>query len=359
MWRREYKPRHAVPARSPLCACGPSCGPLSGRLNRPLAAKPTLAFQLGPRLFEFDPLLHAGMFLKPCGDDYAGTRSHLTATTVDGRRPRAKRPGFRPGERRHSPHEEDGRRRLRGYTEAPTRARPEAGPTMELQLSRGLDQGHHVNQGAAWLATSHEGAHTVPLTYAAFEYRLAVERLAMQYLAAVRGRPPEAKDLDDLRTYKTMESLIYGLGGHQKQINGHFEFMRLVMSFLKIEQKLVTPDFGKLSNYWHTCSDLCHVGGVLFLQDTDFARSAYRELSALGEALQEQVSGLVTWPNITDDGFRTLGIDFIEGRITADDVFRYLKRIGIWAALTVPGQQGWTPLGEPIIPEQSGEPETT
>jgi hypothetical protein len=60
----------------------------------------------------------------------------------------------------------------------------------------------------------------------------------MQYLAEVRGRSPEAKDLDDLRTYKTMESLIYRLGGHQKQINRHFEFMRLVTSFLKIEQKV-------------------------------------------------------------------------------------------------------------------------
>ncbi|QIE23559.1 hypothetical protein SBC1_14460 [Caballeronia sp. SBC1] len=229
---------------------------------------------------------------------------------------------------------------------------------MQLQLSRGLDQGHHVRQGTEWLALSDAGAHTVPLTYAAFEFRLAVERLAMQYLGEVRGRPPEAKDLEDLRTYKTMERLIYKLGGHQQMINGHFSFMRLVMSLLKIEQKIVTPDFGKMSNQWHTCSNLCHIGGILFLQDSDFVRSAFEELSAIGEALEEQVSGQITWPNITDDGFRALRTGFIEGSITSDDVFSSLKKIGIWAAVTVPDKEGWTPVGEPIIPDPPSGPAT-
>ncbi|MFL9937214.1 hypothetical protein P0D88_51845 [Paraburkholderia sp. RL18-103-BIB-C] len=222
---------------------------------------------------------------------------------------------------------------------------------MNIQLSHSLDLSHHVDQGTAWLVTSEGGALTVPLTYAAFELRFGVERLAMQYLGELRGRPPEVGDLDDLRTYKTMENLIYRLGGHQRQINGHFEFMRMVMSFLKIDSKLITPDFGKLSNYWHTCSDLCHIGGLLALHDAEFAGQAYAELSSIADALKEQVSGLVTWPNISDEGFRTLRATFIEGRIAADDVFRYLKKIGVWAALTVPGQEGWTPVGTPITPE--------
>jgi hypothetical protein len=120
----------------------------------------------------------------------------------------------------------------------------------DFQLSRSIELSHHVVQGRAWLEACSEGAHSVPLTYAAFEFRLAIERPAMQYLGELRGRLPREEDLDALRTFKTMEKLIYSLGGNQKQINGHFAFMRLVLSCLKIEHRLTTPDFGKLSSYW-------------------------------------------------------------------------------------------------------------
>ena len=74
------------------------------------------------------------------------------------------------------------------------------------------------------------------LSYAAFEFRLAIERLAVHYWAELLSRPLEEKEVRDLPSFKRIENRIYELGGHQKEIDGHFEFMRVLLRLLKIDR---------------------------------------------------------------------------------------------------------------------------
>jgi hypothetical protein len=64
-----------------------------------------------------------------------------------------------------------------------------------LASLRTPDLRHHVAQGSAWLAQSEEGTSTVALSYAAFEFRLAIERLGILYWAQLLDRPLEEQEI--------------------------------------------------------------------------------------------------------------------------------------------------------------------
>ena len=64
---------------------------------------------------------------------------------------------------------------------------------------------HHVRQGVAWLSASGEGENTAALSYAAFELRFAVERLAVHYWATLLDRKPEEQDLREIESFKRIE----------------------------------------------------------------------------------------------------------------------------------------------------------
>ena len=117
---------------------------------------------------------------------------------------------------------------------------------------------HHVAQGSEWLAQADRGVNTVALSYAAFEFRLAIERLGVLYWAQLLDRPLEEQEIRS--SFKRAEQAIYRLAGHQKEIEGPFAFIRVVFRALKIDREIVTPRLGQLSKYWHQCSELCHIG---------------------------------------------------------------------------------------------------
>src|SRR5512135_1231363 len=97
----------------------------------------------------------------------------------------------------------------------------------DLSTQHNLDLAHHVRQGVTWLSMSSEGENTAALSYAAFELRFAIERLGVHYWAALLNRKPEEQDLRDIESFKRVERRIYELAGHQKEIDDHFEFMRI------------------------------------------------------------------------------------------------------------------------------------
>ena len=223
-------------------------------------------------------------------------------------------------------------------------------------LSRSPALDHHVTQGRAWLADSAEGANTAALSYAAFEFRLAIERLGVHYWLELLARPLEEKDLREMRSFRRIENRIYELGGHQKEINGHFEFMRTVLHLLKIERTLPTPNLTKLSSYWHKCSELCHIGGSLSSNDPQLMRAIFSDLEQIESALVEQVSGLVGWPAIADDGFRQLRTDFTAARANAADIERYLQKTGAWARVQYQDDRAAEFIGKAIPPKDTNDP---
>jgi hypothetical protein len=224
-----------------------------------------------------------------------------------------------------------------------------------VALIRSHDLPHHVAQGVMWIENSGGGANTVALSYAAFEFRLAIERLALQLWAELSTGIGEEIDFSDIRSFKRIEKRIYELGGHQKEINRHFEFMADLLTLLKIPATLVTPDIGKLSRYWHDCSELCHVGWSLACGDPKVVLSAVEALVEIRDFLLAQMRGWVTWPMARDEEFRKLRDSFVSGQANADHLRAYLEKVGVWARVEFKDGRPPQFVGEAIPPSKTPE----
>lgn len=212
---------------------------------------------------------------------------------------------------------------------------------------------HHVRQGEAWLAASAEGENTAVLSYAAFELRFAVERLAVHYWAALLDRKPEEHDLRDIESLKRIERRIYELAGHQREIDGHFQFMRIVLGAMKIDMPLHTPKIGELSRYWHECSGLCHIAWPLSCSVPEVRKIAYTTLTEISRSLSAHVSSL-GWPVLKDAAFTELRNRFIDGNATPEDVLAHVQRTGLWARAVFTDGRPAQFVGEPVAPNASG-----
>lgn len=149
---------------------------------------------------------------------------------------------------------------------------------MELPLVvsvRSMDLKHHLEQAKAWLSVCDGGKNTSYLSYAAFELRLAAERLVLQYWADLHPNGIEDKDLRDIRSFKSIQARIYELGGNQKEIDALFSFYQILMRLLQIPSKIVTPNIGRLQRHWHDCSELCHISWSIASYDTSAQQEQY------------------------------------------------------------------------------------
>ena len=206
---------------------------------------------------------------------------------------------------------------------------------------------HHVHQGVAWLSASGEGENTAALSYAAFELRFAVERLAVHYWATLLDHKPEEQDLREIESFKRVERRIYELAGHQREIDGHFAFMRVVFGAMKIDMPFHTPQIGALSKYWHECSELCHIAWPLSCTVPEVRTAAFSMLIEVAEALSAHVQSL-GWPVLKDAAFAELRNRFIAGEATAEDVLAHVQRTGIWARAEYTDRRSPHFVGEPV-----------
>lgn len=124
---------------------------------------------------------------------------------------------------------------------------------------RHTDLNHHYLLGKEWLEESQEGKNTTALCYATFEFRLQIERIGLQHWSALKPGGFDVKDLLNVRSFKAIENQIYKLAGHQEEIDLRYEFARILMSLLKLDNDFPTPKLGQLSTYWHECSELCPI----------------------------------------------------------------------------------------------------
>lgn len=85
-------------------------------------------------------------------------------------------------------------------------------------------------------------------------------------------------------------------------------------------------------------------------------RNQFSNLKEMESELVEQVSGLVGWPAIADDGFRQLRTDFIAARANAADIERYLERTGAWARVEYKDGRAAEFIGKAIPPKDSNDP---
>jgi hypothetical protein len=212
---------------------------------------------------------------------------------------------------------------------------------------------HHVRQGIAWLSKSAEGENTAALSYAAFELRFAIERLAVHYWRALLNRRPEEQDFRDIRSFKRIERRIYELAGHQREIDGHFEFMRIILVAMKIDAPFHTPQIGDLSRRWHECSELCHIAWTLACSVPEVRKIGFATLTEISQSLSAHVSSL-GWPILQDTSFADLRNRFIAGEASSEDVLAYIQRTGLWARAEFPEGRPAQFVGDPVAPSASG-----
>lgn len=215
--------------------------------------------------------------------------------------------------------------------------------------------GHHLRQGIAWLSESEEGKNTVAISYAAFELRLATERLAVHYWFALLNREVEARDLQDITKFDRIQNRIYQLGGHQKDINAHFDFMRIIYTEMKLPGILHTPQIGQLARCWHDCSEFCHISWPIASSlDAALQKEAFEDLGKIVEVLRTHVESL-GWPVIQDPAFLDLRNRFIAGEVTEADVLGQLGRTGIWGRVTYPDGRPAHFIGDAIPSGQASD----
>ena len=187
------------------------------------------------------------------------------------------------------------------------------------------------------------------LSYAALELRFAVERLAIHYWASLLDRRPEEEDLRDIESFKRVERRIYELGGHQREIDEHFAFMRIVLGAIKIDAPFHTPNIGMLSKYWHECSEFCHIAWTLSCAAPEARTAAYAALTEIAGTLSDHVQSL-GWPVLKDEAFVNLRNRFITGAATAEDVVAHLQRTGLWGRAEFTDGRAPQFVGEPLSP---------
>lgn len=217
----------------------------------------------------------------------------------------------------------------------------------EVGTNHHSDLSHHVRQGVTWLSLSNKGENTAALSYAAFELRFAVERLAVHYWAILLDRAPEEDDLRDIESFKRVERRIYELAGHQLEIDGHFAFMRIVLGAIKIDTPFPTPQISALSKYWHECSELCHIAWPLSCAVPEIRSGAFSMLTEVAEALLIHVKSL-GWPVIKDSAFTELRNRFISGKATTEEVLAHLQQTGVWARVKYTDGRPPQFVGEPV-----------
>ncbi len=219
-----------------------------------------------------------------------------------------------------------------------------------LALSRTSNLRHHVDQGAIWLDKCDGGANTVALSYAAFEFRLAIERLAVHYWAQLLNRRPKAEDLYNIRSFERVRKRILELAGHQKEINKHFDFMQVVFDLLEINIRMVAPNVGQLHRHWKECSELCHIGWTLSCSVPELRTQSVKVMQETRETLLDLLNSQNAWPIIHDSAFANLRDQFVAGLATSADVRVYLEKTGLWTKLEYKDGRPSMFLGKAIPP---------
>ncbi len=224
---------------------------------------------------------------------------------------------------------------------------------IDIPDDRNIDLHHHIDLGRKWLDASNEGKKNILLSYAAFEFRFAIERLAVHYWLQLAGDDPLHGDVRTLRSFKSIEKKIYELAGNQLLINRHYDFIRCFFESLGLGIHCPTPTVGKLAGHWHSCSELCHISWTLFAGESGNSDLAFTELTKINLYLIDQASGITNWPKLPKSEsleYASLIDRFMSGEAGIDDVKTYIKKNGIWAKVDYPDGRPSHFVGTPVPP---------
>jgi hypothetical protein len=222
-------------------------------------------------------------------------------------------------------------------------------------LTRSRQIGYHCAEAELWLAASNSGVNTTPLSYAAFELRLEIERIAVELLLRIQGGRLLPEDVHSLGTFRRLEDRIYELAGHQRAIDRKVEFINLMLTALQLEQPLQRIHVGDLKEAWHDCSKLCHVEWSLIVDSptsAEVADEAFGIISDIQRRVRSIVDNGVTWFKLADQSFADLQERYVSGQVDAEYVRTWFAERGLWSTIT--GPDGAVSFVGVPIPPQAG-----
>jgi hypothetical protein len=233
---------------------------------------------------------------------------------------------------------------------------PELDMDVVRSLTRSRQIGYHCAEAELWLAASDGGVNTTPLSYAAFEMRLEIERIAVELLVRLRGDRLLPEDLDSIGTFRRIEDRIYELAGHQRLIDRKVAFINLMLAALQGEQRVQRIHIGELKGAWHDCSRLCHVEWSLIADSPmrdQVAKEAFGNISRIQRQVRAIIDAGITWFKVADASFGDLQDRYVNGEVGDEYVRAWISERGLWSTLTKPdGTKQF--VGVPIPPSHAG-----
>lgn len=199
-----------------------------------------------------------------------------------------------------------------------------------LSMKRRPESNYHLAEGKAWLSQATGGANTTAIAYAAFEFRLQIERIGFQHWYVLAPDIAE-EDFADLHSFKNIENRIYQLTGNQRVINKRYEYGQILSEMLGLENDIAPPVLGRLSRCWHKCSDYCHIAWSLVSDNPEIAKNAYESLVEISQFIDEQTSALNMILSLPVLG--EIEKKFIDEEITSEQLRNHLKEVGLWAKM--------------------------
>jgi hypothetical protein len=180
---------------------------------------------------------------------------------------------------------------------------------------------------------------TTAVSYAAFELRLEIERIGVEYLKAVNGG--RIDDARVIESFKRLEKRIYSQDGHQGEIDKKLEFLEIFFGALKIPIKLVRPNFGRLADCWHRCSRYCHISWTLAAthEPAKVFPLAIADLTEVKAYLSPFTLERLAWPGSLNEEFTELRDRFARGEVTGEQVLAEIHRQGVYMSLEYSGQE--------------------
>ena len=187
---------------------------------------------------------------------------------------------------------------------------------------------------------AHNGSLVDPLVYCAFEFRLALERLAFELLAQIRGSKFDTSDLNSSNKLKNIQNRIYHLEGNQHRLDRKLLFLKILIAQAGYKDfPIAGINLSSLKRHWEFCSRYCHLQLNLNQTwgDPAFVERCATGLKEIEVFLDPILANLILWPQWTDDPWiNGLLTRFVEGNLDDTNLKIELEKRGVWGTMT-----GW------------------
>jgi len=181
-----------------------------------------------------------------------------------------------------------------------------------LKRKRGNSAGYHCALGQKWRRLGEPDKNHNALVYAAFEFRIAIERIVFELYALIRSLKNIPDDeVDKYESITNNITYLMEIVMNQKNLYRLLKFNSIwfheVSSF---RSELSVPDIKILKNFWHGLSDYCHmqVKPNITWESPEWISNAYSFLNEVEKYLWEikvkkhfGFPQIITWPQEVQD----------------------------------------------------------